>query len=250
MKIRSAVSFPARSAGILLLLALLLAACGASGQPAGPVARFTLFYSTTCPHCHEVMESYLPTVYDKYGAQVEHQYIDVGKGNNYETMLALEEKLGLPADSRGYIPTLIIGDQVLVGSGEIPAELEGLVDRYLAQGGVDYTTLTADPPTPGSAVQSSQPIYLAYFDKAGCQECARVTDDLKLVQRQYPALVVETFAIESSQPLNEWPSQKYNVPVDWTWLALGAVAAVRRAAREPAHKKRPALRRASKRSRA
>jgi cytochrome c biogenesis protein CcdA/glutaredoxin len=198
----------------LSLLALLLAACGTSGQLAGPVAHFTLFYSTTCPHCHEVMDNYLPTVYDKYGDQVEHRYIEINKGSNYETMLALEKKLGVSAENQGYVPALVIGDQVLVGGDEIPAKLEGLIDRYLAQGGVDYTTLEAQPPTPGPTVQSGQPIYLAYFEKAGCQECARTTYDLKLVQREYPALVVETFPIESNQPLNEWLSQKYDVPVE------------------------------------
>jgi len=196
----------------LFLLVLLLAGCGASGRPAGPVARFTLYYSTTCPHCHEVMENYLPTVYDKYGDQVEHRYVEINKGSNYETMLALEKKLGVSADNQGFVPALVIGDQVLVGADEIPAKLEGLIDRYLAQGGVDYTSLSTEPPTPGPTVQPGQPIYLAYFEKAGCQECARTTYDLKLVQRRYPALVVETFPIESNQPLNEWLSQKYNVP--------------------------------------
>ena len=206
MKIRSAVS--------LLLLLLLLAACGASGQPAGSVVRFTLFYSTTCPHCHEVMENYLPTVYDKYGDQVEHQYIEITRGNNYETMLALEKKLGVSADNQGFVPALVIGDQVLVGGEEIPARLEGLIDRYLAQGGVDYTSLASEPPTPGPTVQAGQSIYLAYFEKAGCQECARTTYDLKLVQRRYPALVVESFPIESNQPLNEWLSEQYDVPAE------------------------------------
>jgi len=196
----------------LSLLALLLAACGTSGQPAGPVVRFTLFYSTTCPHCHEVMEDYLPTVYDKYGDQVEHRYVEINRGSNYETMLALEKKLGVSADNQGFVPALIIGDQVLVGGEEIPVKLEGLIDRYLAQGGVDYTSQVSEPPTPGPTVQAGQPIYLAYFEKAGCQECARTTYDLKLVQRQYPSLVVETFPIESNQPLNEWLSQEYDVP--------------------------------------
>ncbi len=198
----------------LFLLVFLLAACGASGRQAGPVVRFTLFYSTTCPHCHEIMENYLPTVYDKYGDQIEHQYIEISRGDYYQTMLALEKKLGVPADNQGYIPALVIGDQVLVGSDDIPARLEELIDRYLAQGGVDYTSLDSEPPTPGPTVEAGEPIYLAYFEKAGCQECARTTYDLQLVKRQYPALVVETFSIESNQPLNEWLSEQYDVPAE------------------------------------
>ena len=66
-----------------VLLVLLLGLPGgyvvsAQDSPtAEPVARFFLFYSPSCPHCHEVMENYLPTVYEKYGTQVEHQYIDI-----------------------------------------------------------------------------------------------------------------------------------------------------------------------------
>jgi cytochrome c biogenesis protein CcdA/glutaredoxin len=206
MKIRSAIS--------LLLLALLLAACGASGQPTGPVVRFTLYYSSTCPHCHEIMENYLPTVYEKYGDQVEHRYVEVGTSTNYQIMVDLQRKLGVSAENQGAVPTLVIGNQALVGGDEIPAKLEGLIDRYLAQGGVDYTNTYYNPPTPGPTVEAGEPIYLAYFEKAGCQECARTTFDLKLVQRQYPALVVEKFPIETNQPLNEWLSQKYDVPVD------------------------------------
>ena len=206
MKISSAVC--------LFLLVLLLAACGTSGTPAGPVVRFTLYYSTTCPHCHEVMEDYLPKVYDKYGDQVEHRYVEIGTSTNYQIMLDLQRKLGVSAENQGAVPTLVIGNQALVGGDEIPAKLEGLIDRYLAQGGVDYTNTYYSPPTPGPTVEAGEPIYMAYFEKAGCQECARTTYDLKLVKRQYPALVVETFPIESNQPLNEWLSQQHNVPAE------------------------------------
>ncbi len=142
------------------------------------------------------------------------RYIEIGRGDNYQAMLALEKKLGVAADNQGYVPALVIGDQVLVGGDEIPAKLEGLIDRYLAQGGVDYTSVDSEPPTPGPTVEAGEPIYLAYFEKAGCQECARTTYDLKLVKRQYPALVVESFPIEGNQALNEWLSEQYKVPAE------------------------------------
>jgi len=86
-----------------------------------PVVGFFLYYSETCPHCHEVMENYLPTVYDKYGDQVKYEYFNISNDSEtYMTMLALAEKMGVPEAQRGYVPSLFIGDQVLVGSGEIP----------------------------------------------------------------------------------------------------------------------------------
>jgi cytochrome c biogenesis protein CcdA/glutaredoxin len=296
------------------------------------VVQFYLFYSETCPHCHDIMDNYLPTVYEKYGDQVEYEYINIYNNNEmYETMLALEQKLGLPPEDQGYVPTLFIGDKVLVGADEIPAKLEGYIDDYLAQGGVAYPDLEDLPPvvipTPEPTVQilvfvdqahpdfmelnnllvgliqqypdglvplaadittaegadtlaqvnealgvsppqagtpqvlidhemlvgmdeiaarlpglvedylaqggvtipdleslaggatstppaERQPIYLAYFEQAGCQECTRTEYDLNVVLEEYPQVVVDRFAIEEAEnkELNAWLSDEYGVP--------------------------------------
>ena len=308
-----------------------------------PVVRFLLFYGESCPHCHDVMDDYLPGVYEKYGDQVEYQYIEVWSDTDkYLTLLGLEMKLGVPEESQGAVPALVIGDKVLVGSVDIPGKLETYIDEYLAQGGVDYPSLDDLPevvlPTPEPAVQmlvfydpnhadfealnnliadlaqeygglqpyaadvtqtenaqklaelntalgidglapgtpqivvggqiltglpaiqsqlpqlvegyvgqggvslpqwedlvdslvreeptatteamaeatasDEKPIYMAYFEQAGCQECARTSYDLKVVESQYPQLVVESFSMEEaeSKTLNEWMSEKYGVP--------------------------------------
>jgi cytochrome c biogenesis protein CcdA/thiol-disulfide isomerase/thioredoxin len=123
-----------------------------------PVVRFLLFYGETCPHCHSVMDNFLPGVYEKYGDQVEYRYIEVWSDTeNYITFLGLETKLGVPEEDQGSVPVVVIGDKVLRGSAQIPAELEGYIDEYLAQGGVDYPSLDDLPevvlPTPEPAVQ-------------------------------------------------------------------------------------------------
>jgi cytochrome c biogenesis protein CcdA len=302
--------------------------------------RFILFYGETCPHCHDVMDNYLPKVYDRYGDQVEHQYIEVfGNLDNYRKMLGLQTRLGVPEERQGLVPAVVIGDQVLIGAQEIPDRLEDLIDQYLAQGGVDYPSLENLPevnlPTPEPTVQilvffdqghpdfealndlvvalgeqygagvrvagvdisdsgnakrlaelhqafgldapiagtpevlldrqllvglpdiearlgkliedllaqggatipsweelvaagsggsatppaseapaAAPPIYLAYFEQAGCQECARTAYDLKLVQSEYPQLIVESYPIEDikNKALNEWLSEEYGVP--------------------------------------
>jgi len=339
----------------LIGLAIILgAATSASAQDA--VVRFYLFYGEACPHCHEVMDNYLPAVYKKYGDQVEYKYIEVWTDSDaYLTLLALEAKLGVPEQQRGAVPALVIGDKVLIGSAEIPAKLETYIDEYLAQGGVDFPSLdnlpeivlptpqptvqillffdpnradfedlntfvvglgqrygsqlqaygadatvpenaaileqvhtalgveapppgtpevlidrrvlvgmeeiesrlpglldeylaqggstltlieeliagqptpTATEETPASAtvepeatvtpelavtMPAPKPIYLAYFEQAGCQECARTIYDLRYVQDQYPQLVVESFSMEegNNKALNEWLSEKYGVP--------------------------------------
>jgi cytochrome c biogenesis protein CcdA/glutaredoxin len=310
-----------------------------TGQPGKAVARFYLFYSDTCPHCHEVMQNYLPTVYEKYGDQVEYQYFNINNNTeNYLNMLGLEAKLGVPEGDRGSVPALFIGDKVLIGGKEIPDKLETYIDGYLAQGGIDFPSLedlpTVTVPTVGPAVQilvfmdpnhadfsrlstaitslveqygnqfqpfaaditqgnnaselaelhrafgvdvppqgtpeilidrqllvgideieaklpvlvqtylsqggvnipsweelvgggsgtptpgpqgtqaAQKPIYLAYFEKAGCQECARTTYDLGVVKERYPQVVIESFSIEDKEnkARNEWLSAKYGVP--------------------------------------
>jgi len=57
---------------------------------------------------------------------------------------AAVEYFQIPQERLG-VPTLIIDDTVLVGSNEIPAQFPGLIDYYLAQGGVDW------PDIPGMA---------------------------------------------------------------------------------------------------
>jgi cytochrome c biogenesis protein CcdA len=299
-----------------------------------PVVRFYLFYGETCSHCHAVMDDFLPQVYEKYGDQVEYEYLEVWSNtDNYITLLGLEMKLGLPEDRQGSVPALIIGDQVLIGSREIPEQLEAIIDEYLVQGGVDYPSLDDLPevilPTPAPSVQilvifepdqpdfqalnnlfvslgemhgsgmqiytldmstpesasiltqlndalgvpdppagtpqvlvdrqmlvgldeierelpgliekylaeggsvlptleeleegeeatptptpAPQPIYIAYFEKAGCQDCARTNYDLHVVEERYPQVQIERFSIEDREStlLNEWLCTEYGVP--------------------------------------
>ena len=321
---------------VLTLVALSLTLGCASNIQAqeGAVVRFYLFYGATCPHCHEVMDNFLPQVYEKYGDQVEYEYIEVWDDTDmYLALLGLETKLGVPEDRQGSVPALVIGDQVLIGSREIPERLESLIDEYLAQGGVDYPSLDDLPevvlPTPlptvqilaifepnqsnmqalsdlvvslqeeyGSAIEvfpldtslsenvdtlaqlndalgipapspgtlqvlvdrqmlvgqdeierelpglvakylaeggvqlpsleelleeetttptptpEAQPIHIAYFEKAGCQDCARTNYDLHVVEERFPQVQVERFSIEDEEStlLNEWLCNEYGVP--------------------------------------
>jgi cytochrome c biogenesis protein CcdA/glutaredoxin len=320
---------------ILTLVALSWTMGGSSEVNAQeePVVRFYLFYGETCPHCHEVMDNFLPQVYDKYGDQVEYQYIEVWSDtDNYITLLGLETKLGVPEERQGSVPALVIGDKVLIGSREIPEQLEATIDEYLAQGGVDYPSLDDLPevvlPTRTPTVQilvifepnqpnlqalndlfvslgethgdgirvysldvtskenadilarlntalgvsdvppgtpqvmidrqmlvgldeirrelpglidgylaeggirlpsleelegeeatptstpTPRPIHIAYFEKAGCQDCARTNYDLHVVEERVPQVQVERFSIEDREStlLNEWLCNEYGVP--------------------------------------
>jgi cytochrome c biogenesis protein CcdA/thiol-disulfide isomerase/thioredoxin len=198
-----------------LFVLLVSVACGSAPAPQGAVVRFYYFYGETCPHCHEVSQNFLPKVYQKYGASVEHQDLEVWNDPaKYKLMLDLEAKLGVPETDRGSVPALIIGNRVLIGSAQIPNELEGLMDRYLAAGGVDYPSLANLPstPTPGPTPLAGRQVYLAYFYTTGCQDCDRVALDLRYVEQTYPQVKIARFDIAENQALAEWLGEKLGVP--------------------------------------
>ena len=120
----------------------LVSACGApkTEEQSSGVVRAVLFWSETCPHCHHVMSETLPPLQEKYAEQLEIRTIEISDPDNYRLWMAAIEAFHVPPERQG-VPMLFIGDQVLVGSSEIPDQLPGLIERYLAAGGVDYPAI-------------------------------------------------------------------------------------------------------------
>ncbi len=118
-----------------LLFALLFISTGSVEAQAEPVVRAVLFYSPTCGHCEFVITQTLPPLMEKYGDRLQIIGINVAEQQGSTFFLATLDKFKL---QEGGVPFLVIGDQYLVGSGDIPEQLPGLVETYLAQGGVDW----------------------------------------------------------------------------------------------------------------
>ena len=124
----------------LAILASLLVPVLASPAPAwsqDAEVRAVLFYSPTCPHCHDVMDRYLPPILERFGDRLQVITINAATpdgGRLYQDMLTAyavpRERLGVPA--------LVVGNRLLVGSQEIPAELPAIVEAGLAAGGIDW----------------------------------------------------------------------------------------------------------------
>lgn len=101
----------------------------------GPVVRTVLFYRSACSHCQMLVEEVIPPLDEKYGQQLQIFGIDVSQPEGdalYDAAIAQFNirKFG--------VPTLIVADQVLVGSVEIQQRFPDLVEGYLGQGGVDW----------------------------------------------------------------------------------------------------------------
>ncbi len=109
-----------------------------------PVVHAVLFWSKTCPHCHEVINNVLPPLQQKYGAQLDIRMFELSDPASLQLFQAALDALHVPPDLWG-VPLMIVGDQVLVGSLDIPQQLPALIEKHLAAGGMGW------PQIPGLA---------------------------------------------------------------------------------------------------
>jgi VIT1/CCC1 family predicted Fe2+/Mn2+ transporter/uncharacterized membrane protein/thiol-disulfide isomerase/thioredoxin len=103
-----------------------------------PTVRGILFYSPTCEHCHIVQSEVLPPLQERYGDQLQIAAVDTSTPagrSTFDFVIAY-----FHAETAG-VPFLVIGDRFLVGSVEIPEQLPGLIEQYLAQGGADWPAI-------------------------------------------------------------------------------------------------------------
>ena len=99
-----------------------------------------LFYSPTCSHCAKLDREVLPAIQKKYNKKlviVRLNVISAAGSNIYEKAL---ERFKVPENRIG-VPTLIIGEEFLVGTVEIPEKLPGLINAALSRGGLDLPQL-------------------------------------------------------------------------------------------------------------
>jgi uncharacterized membrane protein/thiol-disulfide isomerase/thioredoxin len=117
-----------------------------------PVVRAVLFYSPSCPHCHKVITEDLPPLFEKYGDQLQIVGVDTTTASGQALFIAAIQQHNIPPENQ-VVPMLFVGDQILLGSLEIPEQLPRLIEQYLAQGGMDW------PDIPGlrEALEASQP---------------------------------------------------------------------------------------------
>lgn len=131
---------PRRIFFLLTLVALFIFLPGCSiAHAQTAVVRAVLFYSPTCGHCHYVITETLPPLFDKYGEKLQIIGVDVTQPQGQTLFLATLQKFGLDG---GGVPFLVIADLYLVGSQDIPDKFPGLIETYLAQGGVDWPDIS------------------------------------------------------------------------------------------------------------
>ena len=129
------------------------------------VVQAVMFWENGCPHCELVMSETIPALQNEYAEKLKIDLIEVVSVDDVNRLYSVGAAYGLAKDQVG-VPMLIIGDQILVGSAQIPAELPGLIDQYLAKGGVN-TVLRDGTIQAAAEAPRSNGIWLAWVTIAG-----------------------------------------------------------------------------------
>ncbi len=214
-------------------IAILFALGGESLRPARAAFQQTsvvhalYFYSIDCAHCLAVQKDTLEPLQAKYGAQLDLRSLEIGVPAYYELLIRAEQLFSIRPQDRG-VPTLIVGDQMLIGEDAIRQRLPGLVESGLARGGVDFpkipgleaTLSDPDPNATGGSIplclpgslesncNVSTPVWMAYFFQTGCQECSRAEADIKFVRSRFPQLIVDQFNVYDHTALAQWLAER------------------------------------------
>ncbi len=178
----------------LLALALAFGLASPTLAQEAPVVQAVLFYSPTCPHCQIVIQDVLPPLVQTYSPQARLVVFPAGEtnsqdwpelaliyGGQLELLLvnASTERGGalygialdtfqISEDRQG-VPALFVGETHLVGSGEIPDQLPGLIEAGLAQGGIPWPDIPGLPeafglfptPAPTGEIAPTEPTAIA-----------------------------------------------------------------------------------------
>jgi uncharacterized membrane protein len=100
-----------------------------------PSVQAILFWSKDCEHCHTVIQDILPGLQARYGAQLDLTMVEISSVQGHDLWQRAWEVFGVPEERHG-IPMLIVGNKVMLGELEIPAQAPPEIDRGLAAGGL------------------------------------------------------------------------------------------------------------------
>jgi uncharacterized membrane protein len=102
-----------------------------------PTIHAIIFYSPTCGHCQKVLTEDLPPLQEKYSDQLVILSIDVSTQDGQTLYLNMLEQYQVPQERMG-VPTLVVGETVLVGAIEIPETFPLLIEEGIQKGGIPF----------------------------------------------------------------------------------------------------------------
>jgi len=121
----------------LLFITLFLLCCKTGYAFASDKVHVVLFWSPTCPHCHDVIENILPPIEEKFKDKLSITYIMLYKESQAAPFYKLASEYGIERNDAG-VPFMIIGDKVLIGTDQIEKEMPRLIQDGIKQGGIPF----------------------------------------------------------------------------------------------------------------
>jgi len=189
-------------------VALMTAQSGGRETAVPGIVRPILFWMSGCPRCRYVLEDVLPPLQEQFGEQLEILLVEVVTVQDVDRLHEVAAGYGIPRERVG-VPLLIIGEQVLIGPGQIPAELPALIAAYLAAGGVDYpgfSVLAGLIATPTTSAPGPPVVNLLIFWTSDCRACREVLSDAlpPLNERYGEQLSVQYVDVVSREDVNRF----------------------------------------------
>ncbi|MDY6873384.1 MAG: hypothetical protein SVR81_05385 [Chloroflexota bacterium] len=183
------------------------------------------FYANSCPHCLATLEDVIYPLQEQWDDQLDIRLLEIGDPAYYEALLAAETWFEVGMEVRT-IPTLVVGDQILVGEVEIGERFPDLVSDGIQAGGIPFPAIEGIDPevlvsiSPEAAEATDEacetdesceiaaPIFAAYFYQTGCKECSRVEADLTYLRSKYPQLQIQEYNIYDHADLATWMTEQ------------------------------------------
>ncbi len=203
-----------------------------------PIVQAILFYSPTCPHCHQVITVDLPPLLEQYGDQLQIIGVDTTQEAGGYLYQAAIIQFDIPEHRQGF-PALIVGDVVLVGSVEIPEQFPGLIADGLAAGGVgwpDIPNLREVVPdlSPSATTEQATAVLPPTEEPQATAVPTLIKATAVITKTTVAALALDEMAVE--QPITVEaaaipPSDPVGFALGWTVLAgmlVGSVYGARR----------------------
>jgi uncharacterized membrane protein len=104
------------------------------------VVHAILFYSPTCPHCHQVINEELIPLQEQYGDRLVLLGFDTSQPWANDLLFEAIQYHDVP-EERWAVPFLVVGDEALIGAEEIPARFPSIIQDGLAGEGIDIPNI-------------------------------------------------------------------------------------------------------------
>ena len=205
-----------RAGVALLLLAVLSIAVplaiprGAVASTADGVVEFMVFDSPECDHCRFLTGELLPRLQEKFGDKISYVYHDVSEFEGFRVMVNVEESYG---ETDMEIPQVYVGTDALIGPDSIEEKLEGVIESYVAGGGVDMPRVPEDSSDTVREGSVTLPVYIAYFYESGCRGCDAISIELDYMGEYGEGITVRKYDIseDGGLEMNEAMCERYSV---------------------------------------